>query len=189
MSPPRDLARRQAFVEGLYRLHGEGLERFLRRQGLSPDEAADIAQEAFCRLQQVSEVDSIEFPKAFLFRVAANLALDAAKHRKHVLGNGVVDASRLEGELGTEVPGPFRILKGRQELDIARAALEELSPKCRKAFAMHRFESATYAQIAESLDISISMVEKYISQALAHVRLKLHLATQRALTPEKPRQS
>jgi RNA polymerase sigma factor (sigma-70 family) len=54
-----------------------------------------------------------------------------------------------------------------------RAALEELAPKCREVFVLHRFESLSYPQIAAELDLSVSMIEKYVSQALAHMRQRL----------------
>jgi len=38
---------------------------------------------------------------------------------------------------------------------------------------MHRQQHMTYGTIAENLQVSVSMVEKYIIQALKHLRRKL----------------
>jgi DNA-directed RNA polymerase specialized sigma24 family protein len=45
---------------------------------------------------------------------------------------------------------------------------------------MHRFEGATYQKIAEDLGLSVSMIEKYISQALAHLKTRLDESSSRS---------
>ncbi len=52
-------------------------------------------------------------------------------------------------------------------------ALSELPVKCRQAFVMHRTHGYPYPRIAEELGVSVSSVEKYIIQALKHLRNKL----------------
>jgi RNA polymerase sigma factor (sigma-70 family) len=76
----------------------------------------------------------------------------------------------------SEAPTAYQVLKGEQELAIIRQAIAELSPTCRRVFIMHRFGNATYAQIAESLGLSVSMIEKHVSQALAHLKTRLDTA-------------
>jgi RNA polymerase sigma-70 factor (ECF subfamily) len=164
-------ARRRTLMEVLYRQHSRALARFLNGRRLGREEAADILQEAYCRMQQVADVESIEYPRAFLFRVANNLALNVAKHRRVAGEQHAVDIDEVE--LVAEEPGPYRRLRGEQELALARAALQELPPKCRRAFVMHRFENLSYPQIARELNLSVSMIEKYVSQALAHMRMRV----------------
>ena len=41
---------------------------------------------------------------------------------------------------------------------------------------MHRFGGATYSQIATQLGVSVSMIEKYVSQALVHLKTRLDAA-------------
>jgi DNA-directed RNA polymerase specialized sigma24 family protein len=38
---------------------------------------------------------------------------------------------------------------------------------------LNRFENLSYAEIATELDLSVSMIEKYVSQALAHLRKRV----------------
>jgi DNA-directed RNA polymerase specialized sigma24 family protein len=56
---------------------------------------------------------------------------------------------------------------------------------------MNRFENMTYAQIAVELDLSVSMIEKHISHAIAYLRKSLadERATEEAqsLRPSKQR--
>jgi RNA polymerase sigma factor (sigma-70 family) len=164
-------ARRRTLLDALYRQYSRALLRFLCRQRIGSEEAAEIVQETYCRMQQVSNVEAIDFPKAYLFRTAHNLARDSHRHQRlRRIGENVsVDSVELE----TTEPNPFRVLNGQQELAIARQALMELSPKCRRAFVMSRFEHLTYPQIAQALGVSVSMVEKYVSQALAHLKARV----------------
>ena len=59
---------------------------------------------------------------------------------------------------------------------IIRQAIAELHPTCRQAFVMHRFGGATYGQIAQRLELSVSMIEKHVSHALAHLKTRLDTA-------------
>jgi RNA polymerase sigma-70 factor (ECF subfamily) len=49
---------------------------------------------------------------------------------------------------------------------MVRTVLERLPDRVRAAFVLHRFEELSYAEIARRLGVSVSSIEKYISQAL-----------------------
>lgn len=164
-------AAKRSWVDALYRKYSQALSTFLVRQRVKPDEAAEIVQETYCRIQQVGDVETIRDPKAFLFRVAHNIRFNERKHRRSALERDVLDIDSVE--LPSNAPSPYQTFKGEQDLAIARAAFEELSDACREAFVMNRFRSLTFAQIAVRLDISVSMVEKHIAHAVSHMRKSL----------------
>jgi RNA polymerase sigma-70 factor (ECF subfamily) len=58
----------------------------------------------------------------------------------------------------------------RQNLAAAAATIRALPPRCRDAFLLNRFESLTYRQIAARLGVSVSMVEKYVAEALRQLK-------------------
>jgi RNA polymerase sigma factor (sigma-70 family) len=162
-------------LEALYRMYGRALHRFLARCHVRRDDVPDIVQETYCRVLSSGELERIRYPRAFLLRVAQNVAINAAKHRRTA---GDYDAVNVEDiELEDEQPSAYRHLKAEQELNIVRAALTELSSKCREVFVLNRFEHRTYGQIAQELGLSVSMIEKYVSQALAHLRKRLAEST------------
>jgi RNA polymerase sigma factor (sigma-70 family) len=163
-------------LEALYRKYSQALHRFLARCHVQRDDVQDIVQETYCRVLNSGELERIRYPRAFLLRVARNVALNAAKHRRTAGDYDAVDVSDVELEDGQ--PSPYRRLKAEQELTIVRAALTELSPKCREVFVLNRFEYRTYGEIAQELGLSVSMIEKYVSQALAHLRKRLAESTQ-----------
>jgi RNA polymerase sigma-70 factor (ECF subfamily) len=161
-------------MDGLYRQYGPALRAFLARKGLGREDVADVIQETYYRIHQSGTIDEIEHPKSYLFRVANNLRLNLWRHRRISVEENALEISEVEIE--SDDPGPYRGIKGQQELAIVCSALEELAPKCRQAFVMNRFENMTFAEIAAVFDVSVSMVEKHISRAIAHIRKRLHAA-------------
>jgi RNA polymerase sigma-70 factor (ECF subfamily) len=166
-----DAVQKRTLIDALYRKYSKALRRFLFRQRLSRDEVADIVQETYCRVQQSADVNSIRNPQAFLFQVANNVRLNKRRHNDLGIETDVYDIDSLD--TATEDPDPFRCCNSEQELVVAHAALEELDPVCREAFYMNRFENRTYAQIAAELGLSVSMIEKHISAALAHLKRRI----------------
>jgi RNA polymerase sigma factor (sigma-70 family) len=160
--------RRRTLIDALYRKYRQALRKFLVRHHVNRDDVADIVQETYCRVLKSGQAESIHHPKAFLFQVANNIARNAAKHRRSSVEDDAIDVDNVEAN--DEGPSPYRRLKAEQELAIVRAALEELAPKCRAVFVMNRFENLSYSEIAAELDLSVSMIEKYVSQALSHLR-------------------
>lgn len=60
-----------------------------------------------------------------------------------------------------------------QLLTALKEALQELPLKCRQVFIWHRLEGYSQTEIAEKLDISVNMVEKYMIRATRHLRDRL----------------
>src|SRR5690348_11531365 len=76
-------ADRARFLDTLYRQYASALLRFISRQNVSPEEAKEIVQETYCRLQQMPQVERLESPRGYLFRTAINLARDMKRqHRR-----------------------------------------------------------------------------------------------------------
>jgi RNA polymerase sigma factor (sigma-70 family) len=145
--------------------HGE-LIRFLRRRVTGGAVSAeDIAQEAYIRLLQYEGSCTIRSPYFLLVRVAMNVMRDQQRaervrrsHLHHSLGS--VD-------LASDVADPERAALHAEQLEQVLAAIEGLTPRCREVFLKHRFSHSAYAEIARDFGISVKMVEKYISTALA----------------------
>jgi RNA polymerase sigma-70 factor (ECF subfamily) len=155
--------------------HAE-LLRFLGAR-LPGADADDVAQECYLRLQRYEHLLAVRDPKAFLFRVAVNLLTDRA--RQHARRQR--DLARLRVacnvEDAAEAPcagsGPDDVLAAEQALRAMAAALECLPAKCRRALLMQRIEGASHEEIAATLRVSKSMVEKYIARAVGALRAAL----------------
>ncbi len=152
-------------VTTLIREHHTGLLQFLRRRLRRREDAADVAQETYVRMLQYEGSSQIRSPGSLLYRVAINVANDLGRSE---LARGGGNSSSLDDqELVSPEPSPERSLAAQQDLNVLLAVIEGLPPRCRQVFLLSRVHELSYPQIAERCGISVKMVEKHISHALA----------------------
>jgi RNA polymerase sigma factor (sigma-70 family) len=160
-------------VARLFREHNSALLRFAAAKLGSEQEARDVAQEAYVRLLQLDRPETIGYLRAFLFKIAANLAMDRLRARKRVPAGPALAAEDLvQFELS-----PERQCAGQQMMWVLRAALAELPAKCREIFILHRVEGLSRAEIAAQVGLGERMVRLYMARALEHVRRRLDEAS------------
>ena len=162
---------RSAVVERLFREHNEALIRFLRTRVGSHNEALEIAQEAYVRLLSLDQPGAISYLRAFLFKTAANIAID--RHRRHQ-SYEKVSGRQLFMEL-TETRTPERQLASEQTLRRLGALIDSMPAKCQAAFVMSQIHGLDAAAIATELGITDSMVRKYVVRALLRCREQMDL--------------
>ena len=162
---------RASVVERLFREHNEALIRFLRGRVGSHNEALEVAQEAYVRLLSLDQPGAVSYLRAFLFKTAANIAID--RRRRHQNFDKVA-GRQLFSEL-TENRTPERQLSGEQTLRHLGALIESMPPKCRESFVMNQIHGLDAATIAHRLGITDSMVRKYVVRALLHCRAHMDL--------------
>lgn len=152
-------------VSRLVQEHHGTFIRFLRNRMRGSRDPADVAQEAYIRMLRYEGSRDIRSPYYMLLRVAMNVAQDINRAERSRGG----DRHRpIEGlELASDAPSPETAASVAEELERALAAIDALPPRCREVFLMHRRQQLSYAQIAEQCGISVKMVEKHISTALA----------------------
>lgn len=154
----------------LYREHSQALINFLLTRVDSEAEARDVAQEAYVRMLQLEKQGAVSFLSGYLFKTAANIAIDRARSRAtHRRATSEIEPQqRLLDSVA-----PDRLLEAREELEHIERLIGELPPKCRQAFYLHRLHDRTPPQIAEELGVSVRMVHLYLVRALAHLRANL----------------
>lgn len=155
-----------------FRENYQDLLRFLTRRTGNADRAADLAQDTYLRLATLRPANvDIENPRAFVYRVAGNLAIDTLRRE----GRIATDFTFLEAGEGVAdpAPSPEASVSARERLRRLEWALDELPAKPRLALLLSRVEGRSFAEIARQLDVSESMVAKYIAQALRHCRDEL----------------
>jgi len=151
----------------LFRLHHEGLRRFLVRYTGDADLAADMAQEAFVRLL---ERPPREHAPAWLFRVALNLARDRARvaARRRVLLRSA--GERLPS--ADPAPQPDALLEAQRRRRKVERALAALSPKERMALLM-REEGFAQREIALAVGTTTQSVGTLTARALRKLAARL----------------
>ena len=156
-------------VERLFREHNSALLRFVSAKLGSEQEAREIVQEAYVHLLQLAHPEAVSYLRAFLFKTAANLAVDRLRLRGRRHHAALVG----QGELAVFELSPERQVAGEQAMAQFRAAVEELPAKCRQAFLLHRIQELQIDEIAKCMNIGACMVRRYVSRALEHLRSRL----------------
>lgn len=146
------------------------LSSYLRRRMSSDADVQEVVQESYVRILGYGYGCSRppEVWRALLYRIATNLMYSRGRMDK--ARNRAGHQSLEDVELVSDTPCQERIVSAQQELQLVRDAILALSPKCRKVFLLSRTHRKSYPEIAEICGISVKMVEKYISQALASLR-------------------
>lgn len=151
--------------------HYSELTRHLSRRLGSPQCASDVVHDTYLRLQGLKAVPDMDNPRAYLFRMADNLAIDRLRAQGR-------EGRRRDGEevlavQPSETPDAEASADYRQRLRLLARAVDELPPRCREVFLMHKMDGLGHAEIARRLGISRSAVEKHVMRALAHCRDRL----------------
>ena len=170
--------RKDNFLAELVALHGVPLEKFLTRKLNSPEDAAEVAQDAFLRLHRMEQPENLDNARAFLFQVASNLAIDQLRRRtlhfKFLNAEKSLSSDGEPTDINAIGASPEQILSAREKLAAIYQAVDELPFKVKQAFLLHRKTGLSYNDIAQQMDVSVSSVEKYILQALKHCRARLN---------------
>jgi RNA polymerase sigma-70 factor (ECF subfamily) len=150
----------------LYRRYWKSLHAYLARRTNSPDDAADLAQEAYARLARSADFLAIRSPRAFLFRTALNLLIDQRRAGKNLGRRTVI----LEEDLRCERKNPEEAALASDASRLLAEAIEALPPKCRRVFVLHKLHSLSYAEIEIKTGIRPRAIEKHILRGMLRVQ-------------------
>jgi RNA polymerase sigma-70 factor (ECF subfamily) len=149
--------------ERLYRSHRSDVYRFVLRDVRNPDEAEDVTQTAFLNaFRALQHGDRPEKPRAWLLTIAQNVSRRRFRARS---------TRPQEVELDPELfvaPEP----EGPTAGDI-REALIRLRPNHRAVIVLREIGGLSYAEIAETLNLSVSAVETLLFRARRALREEL----------------
>jgi RNA polymerase sigma factor (sigma-70 family) len=163
-----------ADVSQLFREHNRALVGYLTARLRSEPEAREVAQEAYARLLQLHEPGTPSLLRAYLFKIAANLAVDRLRHRR--VRQRAEERPELFAESGptcNEMDNPAKQLLVREQADRLLGYLRELPIKCQHVFVLHRFEGAPQHEVASRLGISERMVRRYVTYTMVYCHLRL----------------
>jgi RNA polymerase sigma factor (sigma-70 family) len=139
------------------------LKSLIVRRGVGPDDADDIIQEAFARLEAYTQAKEVCSREAFLMRTAQNLVRDRARRQRAAPFENVT----LDLELVADVsPQPDEIVQGRERLRRAQTGLDRLDELSRRCLLARRIDELSFGEIAAREGMTVAAVEKRVARAV-----------------------
>lgn len=152
-------------LSGAFLTHQLSLKRFLRRFFSRTQDIEDIAQETYLRAFDAERCgELVRSPKAFLFRIAKNAALNELVRKSRLLTDYIEDSAAQD--VSDKAASAEEQVMGKEKLAMFCRAVASLPAQCRKAFLMRKVYGMSHKDIAEQLGISISTVEKHVASGL-----------------------
>ena len=151
-------------LKSLFMASRPAVLRFLRVRGASAEEAEDLLQDLYVKLDG-QPIGPVAEPRAYLYRMADNLLLD---QRRASLRRGRREESWSGHEARVVAPaqvGTDDALIARDHLRQVTAALAALPDRTVEIFRRFRIEGERQKVIAADFDISVSAVEKHLQRA------------------------
>jgi RNA polymerase sigma-70 factor (ECF subfamily) len=139
---------------------------YLLRMLRSRDDAREVSQEAYLKLfvalRSYPERDHV--PKALLYTTARNLAISRIRHQQ-IVDKSVV-AVTVNEEMHADRQSPERHARNSEDLRSLLSIVNLLPPRCRKVLMLRLVEGLSQKEIAATLGIAVSTVEKHLAKAL-----------------------
>ncbi len=153
-----------AQLELFFRKTNVKLVNHLCAKGLPKEDAQGIAQETYIRLLDNEETLDDETLKALVYKVATNIAIDRYRRKIKFVETELTDDFAMRAE----PPVQEDTVNAKQNFHRLQVALEDLPPKCQVAFWLYKVQGLDYAVVAQKMNISESMVRKYVLRAVRH---------------------
>lgn len=149
----------------------------------SQETAEDLAQDVFLRIYRSKNgyQPTAKF-STWLFRIANNLASNArrsAGRRKEVQMIGGDSSSIQPGNAAEYLVKeksalmPTRLLDKSEAQGIVLNAMESLNERQKMAVLLHKFEDMSYADIAETMELTVPAVKSLLTRARENLRTQL----------------
>lgn len=155
------------FLEQVFQ-HRMALHRYLKKLTSGAEDIEDLVQETFVRVYALPDFQAVESPKAMLFRIAHNLAIERARRQRTQATDAMGDLTSLD-VYSSEAP-PDEQTDARRRFESFCAAVDRLPPLCRRVFVLRKVHKLSHAEISAVLGVSESTIEKHVAKGLVRCR-------------------
>lgn len=155
---------------GLAEKYGSSLRTYFARRA-SKDDADDLVQDVFLKLQLSKSTTPITNVEGYLFATARNVLIDYIRANKTSKSSSYENWS--DNSNSADPLSPERIAIGQQEYQCVMQAIINLPPRARQAFELHRFENLTYQAIGDRMGIKKDSVKDLMHRALLRIAEEL----------------
>ena len=154
-------------VSNAYLSNQLALSRYVRRllgSGYKAQEVDDYTQEVFVRAYAAKKSEPLEYPKAYLYRIARNLVVKSGMRKNNPL-KMLVEDFEIDGIIDNRPPQD-EVVHEKSRLEAFYKAANRLPPQCKKALLLRQLEGLSHKQISKRMEISTSTVEKHLAKGL-----------------------
>jgi RNA polymerase sigma-70 factor (ECF subfamily) len=161
-------------VSELFQLLREPVCRYLMGILANRAEAEELTQEAFLSLYScLRKGQAVKNVRAWVFRVAHNLAINCEKKRDHLEPLGPDFWEKVAEQRLDPAPNVEQRLVAQEKAEQLRLIFACLSPQERQCFDL-RVEGLRLREIAEVLGIRIPSVESFLGRAIKKIMKEIH---------------
>ena len=160
---------RPASWSDIFLTHRVELLAFLRRRASGIRQANDLLHDLFVKVTGRGLARPDGDARAYLFRAAANVAIDAARAERHRRG----EPHDAAWETADPAPDALQVLMARDALRRLDEALAELPEETRAMVHLIRIDGLGHEEVARMFGVSKSTVEKRLATALRHCRARM----------------
>lgn len=156
--------------EMLFREYYQQLTRFCWRYVKSKAVAEEIVQDVYSDIwENREELSLVGCMRPYLYKVVRNRSLNHLKHEEV--------KSRYDRQWMDQKETPMiKYRDDHREQQIREAinkAIEELPPRSKMTYKLHRHDGLTYEEIAEVMGVSVKTVESQMTRTLKILRERL----------------
>lgn len=148
----------------------ESLRRFFQARLGPAADVEDLLQDLYLKVVGFDGASEVREPRAYLYRLASNLMMDRWRSGRRAAARDAAwrDVTHVQGatEDLDDAPSAEAVLAGRERLGQLVKALDRLPDRTKTIFRLHKFEGLSYGEVARTLDVSKSTVEKHMMDAL-----------------------
>ncbi|WP_417552418.1 RNA polymerase sigma factor [Marinomonas fungiae] len=163
-------SQKEQVIARMYQEHRQNILSHLLSMVKNRDIAEDLLQDTFVRLSNIPGIEVIRQPKSFLMKVATNLALD---HLRQQQKKPVFETDEALEDLISPEPEHLEEVIKTRHLEQLQWAISQLPERAKEALVLARLQEMTLKEVAKEMDVSQTMVEKHLKNALQKCRSAL----------------
>jgi RNA polymerase sigma factor (sigma-70 family) len=157
-----------AEISRLFKEHNRTLVLFLAARLKNEQLAREVAQEAYVKMLQLEKPGAVSFLRSYLFRVAANLAIDRLRQER---SRSRIDRKDTFEDFVEDCMAE-RAAEARDELASLKRYIGELPERYGQAFDLHGLKEMSFEEVAATMKIKPRMARHYVTLSLTYIRLR-----------------
>ncbi len=152
-------------LKDLYDAYARRLLGLMRSKGFSLEEAEEIVQESFLKLYQAgSSLESVDSPKAYLYRIVHNASTDYLRRKKRSSAEIGTEPAELAEAVDANVPDSGSYDGFVDCFEAAFGSFEEDAPDRAYVVRLAIIEGMSGQELADAIGRSYGAAREFLSQ-------------------------